>query len=196
MTKQRERKSNMLKSLPNMLTLLRIALIPALYICFAFPSTFANWAAVVIFTVAGISDFFDGYLARRLDLQSRLGRMLDPIADKLMVGTALILLVSNDTIYGFHDIAAIVILCRELLVSGLREFLMESQVSLPVSNLAKYKTVIQMIAIGFLLSVPAGQSVLAMSWEIGLVLLWIAALLTLWTGYSYLRTSLGHIDDE
>jgi len=186
----------MLKSLPNMITLLRIALIPALYVCMMYPSTFANWTAVVIFSVAGISDFFDGYLARLLNVQSRLGRMLDPIADKLMVGTALILLVGNDAIYGIHDVAAIIILCRELLVSGLREFLMESQVGLPVSNLAKYKTVIQMVAIGFLLSIPAGLSVLPIAWEIGLGLLWIAALLTLWTGYSYLRTSLGHISEE
>lgn len=190
----------MIYSIPNLITLFRIGLIPALYICYwvphFIPGSYGDWAAVTIFTIAGISDFFDGYLARRLDQQSSLGRMLDPIADKLMVGTALLILVADQSISGLHVIAAIIILCRELLVSGLREFLMESRVALPVTNMAKYKTVIQMVAIGFLLSIPSGTDVLFYAWEIGLALLWIAALMTLWTGYAYLQTSIHHLTDE
>lgn len=186
----------MFKSVPNFLTLFRIILIPALYACYLNPGFYGDWAAVTIFTVAGVSDFFDGYLARKYNLQSRLGRMLDPIADKLMVGTALILLAADQSIYGWHLVAAIIILCRELLVSGLREFLMEIRVALPVTNLAKYKTVIQMVAIGFLLSIPSGISALTYAWEIGLILLWIAALLTVWTGFGYLRTSLDHVQTD
>jgi len=186
----------MANSIPNMITLFRIALIPALYLCHWVPGNFGDWAAVTIFTIAGISDFFDGYLARRLNQQSTLGRMLDPIADKLMVGTALLILVADQSIAGIHVVAAIIILCRELLVSGLREFLMESRVARPDTGLAKLKTVIQMVAIGFLLSVPAGIGVLALAWEIGLALLWIAALMTLWTGYAYLQISINHVTDD
>lgn len=182
----------MYRSLPNIITLLRILLIPAICLCFIIPSPLGDWAAVGIFTLAGLSDFVDGWLARRLNVQSDFGRMLDPIADKLMVATAILMLVSDQAIAGIHLAAAIIILCREILVSGLREFLMEARVSLPVSNLAKYKTTIQMVAIGFLLSVPAGTEVLAYAWEVGLGLLWIAALLTLYTGFDYLRTSLKH----
>ncbi len=186
----------MFKSLPNALTLLRIGLVPVIYLCYLNPGFYGDWAAVAVFTLAGASDFLDGYLARRYNLQSKLGRMLDPIADKLMVCTALILLVADGSIYGWHLIAAIIILCRELMVSGLREFLMESRVALPVTALAKYKTVIQMVAMGFLLSVPSGTAVLAKAWEIGLVLFWASALLTLWTGLGYLSTSLSHINKD
>ncbi len=183
-----------MKNLPNILTILRIALIPAIYLAFYVPSHFGDWLAFGLFTIACFTDFFDGWVARKFDVQSSFGRMLDPIADKLMIATALMLLVGFDIIDGFHMVAAVIILCRELLVSGLREHLMELRVTLPVSKLAKYKTTIQMVAIGFLLTDEAGKAVLASAPIIGLILLWTAASLTLLTGYDYIRQGLKHAD--
>ena len=181
-----------MRHLPNFLTLGRIVLIPALILAFALKGPFGDWLAVAIFSLAAITDFFDGWLARKLNVQSGFGRMLDPIADKLMVATCLLLLAGGQVIDGFHLLAAIVILCREILVSGLREYLMELHVTLPVSTLAKYKTTIQMIAIGFLLSGEAGDAFLPGAHIIGLALLWLAALLTLATGYDYVRQGMAH----
>ncbi len=180
--------------MPNYLTLFRIAMILALYVCFQVPGHFGDWLTFGVFAVAATTDFFDGWLARRLDVQSGFGRMLDPIADKLMVAASLLLLVAGDIIQDLHVIAALIILCREILVSGLREFLMELRVRLPVSVLAKYKTVIQILAIGFLLSHEGGAAVLADAHFIGLTLLWIAAALTLLTGYDYVRQGFSHAD--
>lgn len=174
-------------NLPNILTMFRIAMIPALYLAFQVDGHLGDWLCMVIFAAACITDFFDGWVARRYDVQSGFGRMLDPIADKLTIATSLILLAHAHLVTDIHLVAAVIIMCREVLVSGLREYLIELRVSLPVSTLAKYKTTIQMIAIGFLLSDEAGQAILAPAHEIGLVLLWIAALLTLITGYDYLR---------
>lgn len=181
-----------MKHLPNILTLMRIAMIPAVYLAFLVPGHFGDWLALILFSIAGFTDFFDGWLARKLDVQSGFGRMLDPIADKLMVATCLLLLTGHDIVTGYHMIATIIILCREMLVSGLREYLMELRVALPVSTLAKYKTTIQMVAIGFLLSDDAGTTLIAAAHEIGLILLWIAALLTLVTGYDYVRQGMKH----
>ena len=178
--------------IPNILTLLRIAMIPAVYVAFLVPGHLGDWLALALFSIAGFTDFFDGWLARKLDVQSGFGRMLDPIADKLMVATCLMLLVGFAIVEGYHMVAAIIILCREILVSGLREYLMELNVALPVSTLAKYKTTIQMVAIGFLLSDEAGSTVIAAAHEIGLILLWIAAILTLITGYDYVRQGVKH----
>ncbi len=185
----------MLKNLPNILTLLRVAFIPAIYICLISEKhlgDLALWLAVFFYSFAGLSDFFDGWLARKLDVQSGFGRMLDPIADKLMVGMVLVMLVDNESISGVHTIAALVILSREILVSGLREYLIELRVGLPVSQLAKIKTTAQMVALGFLLAGTAGQKLIAPSMDIGLVLLWSAALLTIYTGYDYLRIGMRH----
>ena len=181
-----------MQNLPNILTLFRIAAIPAIYLTFYVPGRFGEWLALGIFSIAGFTDFFDGWLARKLDVQSGFGRMLDPIADKLMVATCLMLLVGFDVVTDWHMAAAVIILCREVLVSGLREYLMELRVALPVSTLAKYKTTIQMVAIGFLLAGEAGEAVLPGSQFIGLLLLWIAALLTLVTGYDYVRKGIEH----
>ena len=178
--------------IPNILTLLRIAMIPAVYIAFLIPGYLGDWLALILFSIAGFTDFFDGWLARKLGVQSGFGRMLDPIADKLMVATCLMLLAGYGIVNGYHMIATIIILCREILVSGLREYLMELNVALPVSTLAKYKTTIQMVAIGFLLSDEAGTTVIAAAHEIGLILLWIAAILTLVTGYDYVRQGMKH----
>ena len=181
-------------NLPNWLTLSRIGVIPPLMALFYWDSPLAGWVSCGLFTIAGITDFFDGYFARTRNEHSLLGRMLDPIADKLLVASVILMLVAFGRAPLF---AAVVILCRELLVSGLREFLAELRVGMPVSRLAKWKTVIQMVAIGFLLVGatgpvffhPAVTTVL-----IGEVLLWMAAVLTLVTGFDYLRLALKHVD--
>ena len=145
--------------------------------------------------MASLTDFLDGYLARIWKQTSNIGRMLDPIADKLLVAACLLLLAADtdQTIAGWSLWAAIIILCREILVSGLREYLAELKVSVPVTWIAKWKTTVQMLAIGFLLAGSAGDKILPHTTEIGLVLLWIAALITLYTGYDYFRAGLKHI---
>ncbi len=183
-------------SLPNLLTYGRIVAIPAIFLCFYIPGDAGRWAALAVFVFAGISDFFDGYLARAWQQQSALGRMLDPIADKLLVAACLLLLVANGTIGGWSLWAALIILSREILVSGLREFLAEIRVGVPVTRLAKWKTGMQMIALGFLLAGPAGDRIMAYTTEIGLTLLWVAALLTLYTGYDYFRAGFRHLLQE
>jgi len=186
----------MLTSLPNLLTYARILMVPAIVGAFYLEGDAANWIALTIFILAAITDFFDGYLARAWEQQSNLGRMLDPIADKLLVAAVLFMLVMNGTIGGWSIPAAIVILCREILVSGLREFLAEVRVSVPVSHLAKWKTTIQMVAIGFLVAGSAGDKILSYTSETGIILLWIAAVLTLYTGYDYFKAGLKHVIDE
>ncbi len=178
--------------LPNNLTYGRIALIPLLVSTFYFKGDFWDWLALGIFALAGITDFFDGYLARMTQQQSKLGAMLDPIADKLLVGTAIVMLVYSKRIDGLTVLPAVIILCREFLVSGLREFLASVKVRMPVSRLAKWKTTGQMLALGFLLAGEAGDKAVPMNHEIGIYGLWIAAILTLYTGYDYLRAGLRH----
>lgn len=178
--------------LPNALTILRIALIPALYATLYINEIWSGWVAAAIFLLAAATDFWDGWLARRYSLQSGFGRMLDPIADKLIVATALLLLVHQGVIIGEHLIAAIIILCREILVSGLREYLGELRVAMPVSRLAKYKTAIQFFAVMFLLTDEAGVQMFIYMQDVGLALLWVAAGLTLITGYDYVRKGVQH----
>ncbi|WP_068315229.1 CDP-diacylglycerol--glycerol-3-phosphate 3-phosphatidyltransferase [Polycladidibacter hongkongensis] len=180
-------------NLPNVLTYLRIAAVPAVVVCFYFPGHTARWVALAIFALAAITDFFDGYLARAWQQQSALGRMLDPIADKLLVSVCLLVLTWRGTIGDISVIAALIILCREILVSGLREFLAELRVSVPVTKLAKWKTTLQLLALGFLLAGPAGDAVLPYTSQIGVALLWGAAILTLYTGYDYFRAGIGHL---
>ncbi len=180
-------------SLPNILTYGRILAVPALVACFFVSADWGRWLAMWIFIAAGVSDFLDGYLARAWKQQSALGQMLDPIADKLIVVAALLMLAANQTIAGWSLWAGVIILSREILVSGLREFLGTLSVSVPVSNLAKWKTVVQMVAIGFLLAGPAGDKVWQYTTLFGLTLLWIAAVLTLYTGYDYLRATMRHL---
>lgn len=187
-------------SLPNMLTYGRIVAVPLVVLCFFLEghlqsTALARWTALGIFVVASITDFLDGYLARIWKQQSTIGRMLDPIADKLLVSAVLLLLAADGTIAGWTLWAAIIILCREILVSGLREYLAELKVGVPVTRLAKWKTAIQMVAIGFLLAGPAGDKVLPHTTEIGLGLLWISAMITLYTGWDYFRAGLKHVID-
>ena len=188
-------------NIPNLLTYGRILAVPLIVLCFYIEgklesSDFARWLALSIFVVASITDFFDGYLARIWEQTSALGKMLDPIADKLLVSSCLLLLAADGTIAGWATWAAIVILSREILVSGLREYLAELQVSVPVTQLAKWKTTIQMISIGFLLAGPAGDKWLPYTTEIGLSLLWISAVITLYTGWDYFRAGIKHVVED
>ena len=186
----------MISSLPNLLTLSRIFVIPALIGTFFFVEGAAgNWLSLGLFAAAGITDFLDGYLARQWGIQTRLGRFLDPVADKLLVVAVILLLIAFDRIAGWTVLAAIVIVCREILVSGLREFLAEIRVGMPVSALAKWKTTVQILALGFLLAGEAGDALLP-STTIGTWGLWVAAALTLYTGYDYLRAGLDHMRHE
>jgi cardiolipin synthase len=182
----------MVTNLPNLLTLFRIGVIPVLVALFYIDSVAARWIALGLFSIAAITDFFDGYIARVMRQQSVLGQFLDPIADKLLVSAAILMMVGFGQIAGYVILPALVILCREILVSGLREFLAGISISMPVSALAKWKTLIQMIAIGFLIIGDVGPDILPVR-LIGEVGLWAAALLTLVTGYDYLRVGLRHI---
>jgi cardiolipin synthase len=190
-------------NLPNLLTYGRILAVPLVVLCFFLEgrlqsSDFARWSALIIFIIASLTDYLDGYLARAWQQTSNIGRMLDPIADKLLVATCLLLLAADTdrTIAGWSLWAAIIILCREILVSGLREYLAALKVSVPVTQLAKWKTAAQMVAIAFLLLGPAGDKIVPYWTETGIGLLWISALLTLYTGYDYFRAGVKHIVDE
>jgi cardiolipin synthase len=188
-------------ALPNLLTYARIAAVPVVAACLYWQALLGGglwlrWLALFIFILAGVTDFFDGYLARAWEQQTALGRMLDPIADKLLVAACLLMLAVDGTIAGWSLWAALIILCREILVSGLREFLAELRVSLPVTQLAKWKTVGQLVAIGFLLAGRAGDQVVPVVTPVGLTLLWLSALLTLYTGLDYLRAGLSHLIEE
>lgn len=188
-------------NIPNMLTYARIVAVPLVVFCFFIEghlksSDPARWTALGLFVAASITDYLDGYLARIWQQTSTIGRMLDPIADKLLVSACLLLLAADGTIAGWTLWAAIIILCREILIAGLREYLAELKVSVPVTRLAKWKTTIQMVAIAFLLAGPAGDKVLPYTTEYGIILLWVAAIITLYTGYDYFRAGLKHIVDD
>ena len=181
-----------LTSLPNLLTLSRILVIPVVVATFYVSGDYARWFGCALFAAAGLTDWLDGHMARRWQQQSELGRFLDPIADKLLVSATLLMLTATGRLSDEAVLPALVILCREILVSGLREYLAGLSVGVPVSRLAKWKTTIQMIAIGFLIVGDAGPAFLPVEW-IGEMLLWLAAILTLVTGYDYLRASLSHL---
>ena len=186
-------------TVPNLLTLSRIFAVPILVFLLWRPSPVDYAITFVLYCIVGITDYFDGYLARAQGLTSRLGQFLDPIADKIMVAAVLIMLISSrkanpvPEIEGLHIIAALVILLREIFVSGLREFLAPLNVSMPVSSLAKWKTTFQLVALGALI---LGGAFPAYLWvhQVGLISLWAAAVLTLVTGYDYLRIGLKHLD--
>ena len=188
-------------ALPNVLTYGRIAVVPIVVGCMFWQSILGGglwlrWVALAFFIAAAISDFLDGYFARIWAQQSSLGRMLDPIADKLLVSSCLLMLAAEDTIHGWSLFAAIVILCREILVSGLREYLAELRVSVPVTRLAKWKTTLQLVAVGFLIAGDAGDAVIPIVTKLGIMLLWLSALLTLYTGWDYLQAGLHHLTRE
>jgi CDP-diacylglycerol---glycerol-3-phosphate 3-phosphatidyltransferase len=187
-------------TLPNLLTYGRIAAVPAVVACLYWQALLGGglwlrWVALAIFIAAGVTDILDGYFARAWQQQSSLGRMLDPIADKLLVSSCLLMLAADGTIRGWSLWAAIIILCREILVSGLREYLAELRVGVPVTRLAKWKTIGQMVAIGFLIAGAAGSRILPPTIQIGIALLWLSAILTLYTGWDYMRAGLRYMID-
>ncbi len=185
-------------SLANLLTYGRIAAVPAVAACLFGIAVlegglWLRWVALAIYVAAAVTDWLDGWVARTYAQFSKLGRMLDPIADKLLVSSCLLMLAADGTIRGWALWAAIIILCREILVSGLREFLADLRVSVPVTNLAKWKTGMQLVAVGFLIAGEAGDLVLPYTSLLGLSLLWISAVLTLYTGYDYFRAGSKHL---
>jgi len=190
----------MLKKIPNILTIGRIIIVPFFVLAFYLPGFYGDLTACVLFVIASFTDFLDGMLARMMGEESKLGELLDPIADKIIVATALILLVMSGTIKNYEVIAAIIILTREILISGLREFLARGRIKLPVTNLAKLKTFLQMVAITLLLTGETGNKILNFqdynAQTIGIILLWLSAFLTLYTGYEYLRKGIDHAISE
>jgi cardiolipin synthase (CMP-forming) len=188
-------------ALPNLLTYGRIAAVPIVVGCMYLQSIleaglWLRWVALFVFIAAGLTDVLDGYVARAWGQQSSFGRMLDPIADKLLVSSCLLMLAADGTIRGWALWAAIVILCREILVSGLREYLAELRVAVPVTWLAKWKTMLQLVAVGFLIAGEAGDQILPITSLIGIGLLWLSALLTLYTGWDYFRAGARHLIED
>ena len=180
--------------IPNILTIGRIIIVPIFVLSFFIPGMIGDLVPFFLFVIASFTDFLDGLLARLYKEESKLGELLDPIADKILVSSALVLLVMNGIIKDYEVIAAIIILTREILISGLREFLAKSKVSMPVSNLAKFKTFIQMFSIAILLTGETGNKLINFqdynAQTIGIVLLWLSAFLTLYTAYDYLAKGL------
>lgn len=185
----------MLTTLPNLLTLSRILAMPLVVATFYLPAPSGPWIGCGVFAIAGFTDWLDGKLARAWQQQSEWGRFLDPIADKLLVSGILLMLTAMQRISAAAVLPALVILCREILVSGLREHLAGLRVKVPVTKLAKWKTAIQMLAIGVLLIDESGPAFLHIKF-IGEGLLWIAAAFTLVTGYQYLRAGISHVNVE
>ncbi len=184
-------------ALPNLLTYGRCLAVPVVAgLLLASQEDWTRWTALAVYTAAGVTDFFDGYLARAWQQQSTIGRMLDPIADKLLVAATLLVVVANQTLVGWTIWAAIIILCREILVSGLREYLAELKVRLPVSAIAKWKTAFQILALGFFIVGPTGEAVLPGSIKFGETLLWVAAILTLYTGADYFLAAIAHFGED
>ena len=186
--------------IPNYLTIGRIIIVPFFVFAFYLPGFYGDIIPFALFIIASFTDFLDGLLARMFKEESQLGELLDPIADKIIVAAALILLVMNGTIKNYEVIAAIIILTREILISGLREFLAKGKIKMPVSNLAKLKTFLQMFSIAILLTGETGNKIINFqdynAQTIGIILLWLSAFLTLYTGYEYLRKGIDHAISE
>lgn len=179
-------------NIANLLTFGRILAIP--YIVYSFYGTepYWMWIGFGLYSIAAITDFFDGYIARKWNITTRLGRFLDPLADKLIVTAMILMLAGFSKIQGIHLVPAVIILCREMTISGLREHLSALSIDVPVSSIAKWKTTIQMFSLGFLMvgddrvpAIPSGF--------IGNVLLWISALLSVYSGFKYLSKNWKHV---
>ena len=186
--------------IPNILTIGRIIIVPIFVLTFFIPGFFGDLIPFFLFAIASFTDYLDGLLARMFKEESKLGELLDPIADKILVAAALILLVMNGTIKNYEVIAAIIILTREILISGLREFLAKGQIIMQVTSLSKLKTFIQMVSIAILLTGESGNKIINFqdynAQSIGIILLWLSAFLTLYTGYDYLRRGIDHAIKE
>ena len=187
--------------IPNILTIGRIIIVPIFVLSFYLPGIVGDLVPFFLFVIASFTDYLDGLLARLYKEESKLGELLDPIADKILVAAALVLLIMNGIIKNYEVIAAIVILTREIIISGLREFLAkESDTSLPVTSLSKFKTFIQMFSIALLLTGDTGNKIINFqdynAQTIGIIFLWLSAFLTLFTGYEYMRTGIDHAMSE
>ena len=186
--------------IPNILTIGRIIIVPIFVATFFLPGFFGVFDSFFLFILASFTDYLDGLLARLFKEESKLGELLDPIADKILVSTALVLLVMNGTIKNFEVIAAIMIITREIIISGLREFLAKVSISMPVSGLAKVKSFIQMFSIAILLTGDFGNKLINFqdynAQTIGIILLWLSAGLTLYTGYDYMAKGIDHALNE
>ena len=187
--------------IPNILTIGRIIIVPIFVLSFYLPGIVGDLVPFFLFVIASFTDYLDGLLARLYKEESKLGELLDPIADKILVAAALVLLVMNGIIKNYEVIAAIVILTREILISGLREFLAKNkEASIPVSSLSKFKTLIQMLSIALLLTGDTGNKIINFqdynAQTVGIILLWIAAFLTIYTGYDYLRKGIDSAINE
>tara|TARA_B100000941_G_scaffold282580_1_gene251193 strand:- start:3447 stop:4034 length:588 start_codon:yes stop_codon:yes gene_type:complete len=186
--------------IPNILTIGRIIIVPIFVLTFFIPGFFGDLIPFFLFALASFTDYLDGLLARIFKEESKLGELLDPIADKILVAAALILLVMNGTIKNYEVIAAIIILTREILISGLREFLAKGQINMQVTSLSKLKTFIQMVSIAILLTGESGNKLISFqdynAQTIGIILLWLSAFLTLYTGYGYVRKGIDHAIDQ
>ena len=182
--------------IPNILTIGRILVVPVFVVTFFLPGFFGDLIPFFLFVFASFTDYLDGLLARLFKEESKLGELLDPIADKILISAALILLVMNGTIKNYEVLAAIIILTREILVSGLREFLAKGSISMPVTGLAKLKTFLQMLSIAILLTGDSGNKIINFqdynAQTVGIILLWFSAFLTLYTGYDYLIKGIDH----
>ena len=186
--------------IPNILTIGRIIIVPIFVLTFFIPGFFGDLIPFFLFVFASFTDYLDGLLARLFKEESKLGELLDPIADKILVAAALILLVMNSTIKDYEVIAAIIILTREILISGLREFLAKGSITMRVTSLSKLKTFIQMVSIAILLTGESGNRIIDFqdynAQTVGIILLWLSAFLTLYTGYDYLRKGIDHAINE
>ncbi len=183
-----------MQHLPNILTFFRIAILPIIIGLFFVPESWAAWSALGLYTLASITDFLDGWIARKYNIISPIGTFLDPIADKIFIVALLIVLAGYDRLEGLWLIPAITILIREILISGLREFLGPKNIQLPVSKLAKWKTTVQMIALGFLVVGDYGDVILPNTLFYGHILISIAAILTIMTGWRYLIEGIKHVN--
>ena len=190
----------MILKIPNILTIGRIIIVPIFVFTFFIPGLFGDLIPFFLFVLASFTDYLDGLLARLFKEESKLGELLDPIADKILVAAALILLVMNGTIKNYEVIAAIIILTREILISGLREFLAKGKITMQVTSLSKLKTFIQMTAIAILLTGESGNKIFNFqdynAQTIGIILLWLSSFLTLYTGYDYIRKGIDHAINE
>jgi CDP-diacylglycerol--glycerol-3-phosphate 3-phosphatidyltransferase len=182
-----------MKNLPNAMTIGRLMTLPLLVILMMIDASWAAWSALAIYTLGCITDYLDGYIARRYKLESNFGKFLDPVADKIFIATVLISLVANGNLGGLWVTPVLLILCREFLISGLREFFGPQNIQFPVSKLAKWKTGIQMFALGFLIMGQYGVPVLPLNIEIGYTLLIAATVLTVITGWTYVKEGMKHL---
>ncbi len=183
----------MFTSLPNLMTMARIVVIPLIILLLYIPSAVAAWGALALYILAAVTDFFDGYFARKMNEVSDFGKFLDPIADKILVGSLLVVLAAIDRLDGIWIVPAVVIMVREFLVSGLREYLGPKNVSVPVTQLAKWKTTLQMVALGFLIIGDYGDVLIPSTLLIGQIGLTIAAIMTAVTGWHYMKVGLVHM---